>query len=67
MGRLAEDRMLYKDVAGLCCVVSSFSHSLSPPPLPASPATLDRTETRIEGRDELGKSLNLISFRLFLL
>ena len=32
-----------------------------------TPQSLDRIETRIEGREELGKSLNLIAFLLFLL
>lgn len=39
-----------------------------PPFIPlGSPLTPDRKEIRIEGREEMGKSLNLSSFPLFLL
>lgn len=52
-------------VASLCCFVES---SFFPPLFPwFHTLTLGRRDTSLEEKEELGKSLNLISFLLFLL
>lgn len=55
-------------LAGLCYFVGSIvPHPLSPHPDQFHLLTLDRRETRMEEREELGKSPNLSSLFLFIL